>query len=42
MRGAATELIHAGETDRRIADPLTTPIHETTTLAFNSADEVVA
>jgi len=42
MRGAATELIHAGETDRGIAVPLTTPIYETTTFVFDSADEVVA
>ena len=39
-RGAATELIHAGETDRGIAVPLTTPIYETTTFVFDSAEEV--
>ena len=42
MKGRATELIHAGETDRGIAVPLTTPIYETTTFVFDSADEVVA
>src|SRR5262249_2514493 len=42
MKGAATELIHAGETDRGDAVPLTTPIYETTTFVFESADEVVA
>jgi cystathionine beta-lyase/cystathionine gamma-synthase len=42
MKGPATELIHAGETDRGDAVPLTTPIYETTTFVFDSADEVVA
>jgi cystathionine beta-lyase/cystathionine gamma-synthase len=42
MRGPATELIHAGETDRGVAVPLTTPIYETTTFVFDSADEVLA
>jgi len=42
MRGRATELIHAGEGDRGVAVPLTTPIYETTTFVFDSADEVVA
>jgi cystathionine beta-lyase/cystathionine gamma-synthase len=42
MKGAATELIHAGETDRGIAVPLTTPIYETTTFVFDNAAEVVA
>jgi cystathionine beta-lyase/cystathionine gamma-synthase len=42
MKGPATELIHAGETDRGVAVPLTTPIYETTTFVFDSADEVVA
>jgi cystathionine beta-lyase/cystathionine gamma-synthase len=42
MKGPATELIHAGETDRGIAVPLTTPIYETTTFVFESADEVLA
>jgi cystathionine beta-lyase/cystathionine gamma-synthase len=41
-RGAATELIHAGEIDRSAVAPLTTPIYETTTFVFDSADEVVA
>ncbi len=42
MKGAATELIHAGEADRGDAVPLTTPIYETTTFVFDNADEVVA
>ena len=42
MKGPATELIHAGETDRGVAVPLTTPIYETTTFVFDSADEVLA
>jgi cystathionine beta-lyase/cystathionine gamma-synthase len=42
MRGPATELIHAGETDRGVAVPLTTPIYETTTFVFDSAEEVLA
>jgi cystathionine beta-lyase/cystathionine gamma-synthase len=42
MKGPATELIHAGEADRGIAVPLTTPIYETTTFVFENADEVVA
>jgi len=42
MRGRATELIHGGEGDRGVAVPLTTPIYETTTFVFDSADEVVA
>jgi cystathionine beta-lyase/cystathionine gamma-synthase len=41
-RGAATELIHAGEVDRAAAAPLTTPIYETTTFVFDNAAEVVA
>jgi cystathionine beta-lyase/cystathionine gamma-synthase len=41
-RGAATELIHAGEIERGDAVPLTTPIYETTTFVFETADEVVA
>jgi cystathionine beta-lyase/cystathionine gamma-synthase len=40
MRGPATELIHAGEADRGIPVPLTTPIYETTTFIFDSAKEV--
>jgi cystathionine beta-lyase/cystathionine gamma-synthase len=42
MKGPATELIHAGETDRGVAAPLTTPIYETTTFVFDSADDVLA
>src|SRR5262245_9778050 len=42
MKGPATELIHAGEADRGDAVPLTTPIYETTTFVFDSAEEVVA
>jgi len=42
MKGPATELIHAGEIDRGDAVPLTTPIYETTTFVFDSAEEVVA
>ena len=41
-RGAATELIHAGETDTSAPAPLTTPIYETTTFVFDNAQEVVA
>ena len=41
MKGSATELIHAGETDRGVAVPLTTPIYETTTFVFDNAQEVV-
>ncbi|HZP47474.1 MAG TPA: aminotransferase class I/II-fold pyridoxal phosphate-dependent enzyme [Vicinamibacterales bacterium] len=39
--GFATELIHAGEDDRGVAVPLTTPIYETSTFVFESAQEVV-
>src|SRR5690349_6390581 len=42
MKGPATELIHAGETDHGIPVPLTTPIYETTTFVFENAEEVVA
>ena len=42
MKGPATELIHAGEVDRSMAVPLTTPIYETTTFVFDNAQEVVA
>src|SRR5438132_5454737 len=42
MKGPATELIHAGQVDRATAAPLTTPIYETTTFVFDSAEEVVA
>src|SRR5256885_16770698 len=41
-RGAATELIHTGEADREAVAPLTTPIYETTTVVFETAEEVVA
>ena len=41
-RGPATELIHAGESDRSAPSPLTTPIYETTTFVFDNAKEVVA
>jgi len=40
-RGPATELIHAGEADRGVAVPLTTPIYETTTFVFDNAQEVI-
>ena len=42
MKGPATELIHAGEVDRGVAVPLTTPIYETTTFVFDSAAAVLA
>jgi cystathionine beta-lyase/cystathionine gamma-synthase len=42
MKGPATELIHIGEVDRGDAVPLTTPIYETTTFVFDTAEEVVA
>jgi cystathionine beta-lyase/cystathionine gamma-synthase len=41
MKGPATELIHAGESDLGIAVPLTTPIYETTTFVFERAAEVL-
>jgi cystathionine beta-lyase/cystathionine gamma-synthase len=41
VKGPATELIHAGEVARGDAVPLTTPIYETTTFVFDSAQEVV-
>src|SRR5262249_35913672 len=37
-----TELIHAGESGLGVAAPLTTPIYETSTFVFESAEEVVA
>src|SRR3954470_5396802 len=40
MKGPATELIHAGAVDPTTAVPLTTPIYETTTFVFDSAQEV--
>ncbi len=42
MKGPATELIHAGEADASAPAPLTTPIYETTTFVFDSAQQVVA
>jgi cystathionine beta-lyase/cystathionine gamma-synthase len=42
VKGPATELIHAGESDQGVAVPLTTPIYETTTFVFENASEVVA
>ena len=42
MKGPATELIHAGEAEDTPATPLTTPIYETTTFVFDTAQEVVA
>lgn len=39
-RGPATELIHRGEGAPAQAAPLTTPIYETTTFVFDTADEV--
>src|SRR3954469_24272952 len=42
MKGPSTELIHAGETGSSAPTPLTTPIYETTTFVFDSAQEVVA
>jgi len=42
MKGPATELIHAGETDLSAAVPLTTPIYATTTFVFDAAEEVLA
>ncbi len=41
MKGRATELIHVGESDLGAPVPLTTPIYETTTFVFESAQEVV-
>jgi cystathionine beta-lyase/cystathionine gamma-synthase len=42
MKGPATELIHAGETDLGDIVPLTTPIYATATFVFDSAREIVA
>lgn len=39
-RGPATELIHRGEGAPAHAAPLTTPIYETTTFVFDTAEEV--
>ena len=41
MKGFATRLIHAGETALGDAVPLTTPIYETSTFVFESAQEVL-
>ena len=41
LKGPSTELIHAGEADRGVPVPLTTPIYETTTFVFDTAQEVV-
>jgi methionine-gamma-lyase len=41
MKGPATGLIHAGESECGVAVPLTTPIYETTTFVFENAHEVV-
>jgi cystathionine beta-lyase/cystathionine gamma-synthase len=41
VKGPATELIHAGESDHGVAVPLTIPIYETTTFVFDSAKEVL-
>lgn len=40
-QGTATRVIHLGEGQNPRATPLTTPIYETTTFVFESADEVV-
>lgn len=40
QRGPATELIHRGEGRTVNPAPLTTPVYETTTFVFESADEV--
>jgi cystathionine beta-lyase/cystathionine gamma-synthase len=42
MRRPSTEVIHRGEGQAPAADPLTTPIYETTTFVFASAEEVRA
>src|SRR5258706_4257602 len=42
MKGPATELIHAGDANRGDAVPLTTPIYETSTFVFETAEEVLA
>jgi cystathionine beta-lyase/cystathionine gamma-synthase len=41
LKGPATELIHAGEAGLGVPVPLTTPIYETTTFVFDSAQEVL-
>lgn len=42
MKGAATRLIHSGEGDAGAPAPLVSPIYETTTFVFDSAEEVRA
>lgn len=42
MKRTSTEVIHRGEGPSPAADPLTTPIYETTTFVFGSAEEVRA
>jgi cystathionine beta-lyase/cystathionine gamma-synthase len=42
MKRAATELIHGRQSELGTANPLVTPIYETTTFVFDSADEVLA
>ena len=42
MTGPATDLIHGGQADLGVATPLVTPIYETATFVFDSAQEVVA
>src|SRR5438105_375986 len=39
---AATEIVHGSQGVNRDADPLTTPIYETTTFLFDNAEEVKA
>lgn len=41
-KGSSTEVIHRAEGASPAADPLTTPIYQTTTFLFESADEVRA
>ena len=38
----ATQIVQGSQGGNRDADPLTTPIYETTTFVFDSAKEVVA
>lgn len=42
MKGLSTEVIHRAEGASRTADPLNTPIYQSTTFLFDSADEVRA
>jgi len=41
MKGRATTLIHSGQSDLGDAVPLTTPIYESSTFVFESAQEIV-